>query len=64
MAGLVYVAALVPDAGETTAQQYEGLAPTPDFVIDVGNDGFGFLNREQFKAGFGTRRSPSFLMAP
>jgi pimeloyl-ACP methyl ester carboxylesterase len=52
VAGLVYVAALVPDAGETTAQQYEGFAPTPDFVIDVGNDGFGFLNREQFKAGF------------
>jgi pimeloyl-ACP methyl ester carboxylesterase len=52
VAGLVYVAALVPDAGETTAQQYEGFAPTPDFVIDVGDDGFGFLNREQFKAGF------------
>jgi pimeloyl-ACP methyl ester carboxylesterase len=52
VAGLVYVAALVPDAGETTAQQYEGFAPTPDFVIDVGDDGFGFLNPEQFKAGF------------
>jgi pimeloyl-ACP methyl ester carboxylesterase len=52
VAGLVYVAALVPDAGETTAQQYEGFAPTPEFVIDVGDDGFGFLNREQFKAGF------------
>ena len=42
----------MPDAGETTAQQYEGFAPTPDFVIDVGDDGFGFLNREHFKAGF------------
>ena len=50
--GLVYVAALVPDAGQTTAQQYEGFAPTPEFVIDVGDDGFGFLNPEQFKAGF------------
>ncbi|GAB3932530.1 hypothetical protein GCM10029976_038620 [Kribbella albertanoniae] len=27
-------------------------APTPAFVIDVADDGFGFLNREQFKAGF------------
>ena len=52
VAGLVYVAALVPDAGQTTAQQYEGFAPTPEFVIDVGDDGFGFLNPEQFKAGF------------
>ncbi|WP_343975610.1 alpha/beta fold hydrolase [Kribbella koreensis] len=50
VAGLVYVAALVPDAGETAAQQYERFAPTPEFVIDVGDDGFGFLNREQFKA--------------
>jgi len=52
VAGLVYVSALVPDKGETTAQQYEGFAPTPDFVIDVGADGFGFLNRDKFKAGF------------
>ncbi|WP_430785423.1 alpha/beta fold hydrolase [Actinoplanes sp. G11-F43] len=52
VAGLVYVSALAPDAGETTAQQYEGFAPTPDFVIDVGADGFGFLDPELFKAGF------------
>jgi len=52
VAGLVYVSALVPDAGETTAQQYEGFAPTPNFVIDVGDDGYGFLNAEKFKAGF------------
>lgn len=51
VAGLVYVSALVPDAGETTSQQYEGFAPTPDFVIDV-EDGFGYLNGEKFKAGF------------
>ena len=48
---LVYVSAISPDAGETTAQQYEGFAPTPDFVIDQ-TDGFGFLNGEKFKAGF------------
>ena len=50
--GLVYVSAIAPDAGETTAQQYEGFAPTPDFVIDVGNDGYGFLNPAKFQAGF------------
>ncbi|MGW5580669.1 alpha/beta fold hydrolase, partial [Micromonospora chokoriensis] len=52
VAGLVYVSALAPDAGETTAQQYEGFGPTPDFVIDVAEDGFGFLNPDTFKAGF------------
>ncbi|HEY8589533.1 MAG TPA: alpha/beta hydrolase, partial [Naasia sp.] len=52
VAGLVYVSALVPDAGETTAQQYEGFAPTPDFVIDVAADGFGSLNPEKFAVGF------------
>lgn len=50
--GLVYVSALSPDAGETTAQQYEGFAPTPEFVIDVGRDGYGFLDPDKFKAGF------------
>ncbi|WP_127504695.1 alpha/beta fold hydrolase [Actinoplanes solisilvae] len=52
VAGLVYVSAIAPDAGETTAQQYEGFAPTPDFVIDVAEDGYGFLNHDKFKAGF------------
>ena len=52
VAGLVYVSALAPDAGETTAQQYEGFAPTPDFVIDIAEDGYGFLNHDKFKAGF------------
>jgi pimeloyl-ACP methyl ester carboxylesterase len=52
VAGLVYVSALAPDAGETTAQQYQGFGPTPDFVIDVVEDGYGFLNYDKFKAGF------------
>lgn len=52
VAGLVYVSALAPDAGETTGQQYEGFAATPDFVIDVGDDGYGFLNHDLFKVGF------------
>ena len=57
VAGLVYVSALAPDAGETTAQQYEGFAPTPDFVIDVVEDGYGFLNYDKFKAGFASDAS-------
>jgi pimeloyl-ACP methyl ester carboxylesterase len=52
VAGLVYVSALSPDAGETTAQQYEGFAPTPEFVLDIGEDGFGFVRLDKFKAGF------------
>ncbi|MBJ2120655.1 alpha/beta hydrolase [Arthrobacter sp. MSA 4-2] len=52
VAGLVYVSALAPDTGETTAEQYEGFAETPDFVIDVGDDGYGYINRDKFKAGF------------
>ncbi len=50
--GLMYVSALSPDAGESTSRQYEGFAATPDFVIDVGDDGFGFLNPDKFQAGF------------
>jgi pimeloyl-ACP methyl ester carboxylesterase len=52
VAGLVYVSALAPDSGENTSKQYEGFAPTPNFVIDVVDDGFGFLNRDTFKIGF------------
>lgn len=50
--GLVYVSALAPDAGETTAQLYTGFAPTPEFVIETGSDGFGFIKPDAFKAGF------------
>ena len=50
--GLVYVSALAPDAGESTAQQYQGFAPTPEFVIETQKDGFGFVNLQKFKAGF------------
>jgi pimeloyl-ACP methyl ester carboxylesterase len=52
VAGLVYVSALAPDAGETTAQQYQGFAATPEFVIDIQKDGYGHLNPQKFKAGF------------
>src|SRR5687768_9939067 len=39
VAGLVYVAALSPDAGETTAQQYDGYTTPPEFVIETAPDG-------------------------
>jgi pimeloyl-ACP methyl ester carboxylesterase len=52
VAGLVFVSALSPDAGETTAQQYEGFTSPPEFVIDTLDDGFGFVNMEKFQIGF------------
>ncbi|MGX9964447.1 alpha/beta fold hydrolase [Roseomonas sp. F4] len=52
VASLVFVSAFSPDAGETSAQQYEGFAPQSDFVIDTTPDGFGFLSAQKFKAGF------------
>jgi len=52
VAGLVYVSALAPDDGETTSKQYEGFAATPNFVINVGEDGFGYLDHEKFQIGF------------
>ena len=52
VAGLVYVSAFAPDAGETTAQQYEGFAPAPDFVVETSEDGFGSISAGKFKAGF------------
>jgi len=52
VAGLVYVSALSPDAGETTAQQYDGFVTPPEFKLDIGSDGFGFIDLAKFKAGF------------
>jgi pimeloyl-ACP methyl ester carboxylesterase len=52
VAGLVYVSALSPDAGETTAQQYDGFTTPPEFKLDTHGDGFGFVLPAQFKAGF------------
>jgi pimeloyl-ACP methyl ester carboxylesterase len=52
VAGLVYVSALSPDAGETTAQQYEGFTTPAEFVLETRPDGFGFVKGENFKAGF------------
>lgn len=66
VAGLVYVSALSPDAGETTAQQYEGYTTPPEFVIEPTADGFGFLKADTFKAGFAadaTDEDAAFLRA-
>ncbi|GKX35840.1 MAG: alpha/beta hydrolase [Rhizobiaceae bacterium MnEN-MB40S] len=52
VAGLVYVSALSPDAGETTAQLYAGFTGPPEFVLDIGEDGYGFVKAENFKSGF------------
>ena len=57
--GLVYVSALSPDAGETTAQQYEGYVTPPEFVIEAGADGFGFVKPDQFAAGFAADATPA-----
>jgi pimeloyl-ACP methyl ester carboxylesterase len=50
--GLVYVAALSPDAGEDTSSLYAGFTTPPEFVIEPQADGFGFLSLKDFKAGF------------
>lgn len=52
VSSLVYVSALAPDAGETTAQQYEGFPPASKFVLDVQADGYGYIDLKQFKIGF------------
>ncbi|WP_188854393.1 alpha/beta fold hydrolase [Aureimonas glaciei] len=52
VAGLVYVSALSPDAGETTAQQYDGFTTPPEFVIETHADGFGIIKPDNFKAAF------------
>lgn len=52
VASLVYVSALAPDAGETTAQQYEGFPAATEFVLDTRPDGFGFIDADKFKTAF------------
>jgi pimeloyl-ACP methyl ester carboxylesterase len=52
VAGLVYVSALSPDAGESTADQYAGFPVPPEFAIETEADGFGFVSLEKFKIGF------------
>lgn len=52
VAGLVYVSALAPDAGETTGGQFSDIPAPPEFVIETQQDGFGFVNLGKFQAGF------------
>lgn len=46
------MSALAPDPGETTAQQYQGFAATPERVLGTHKDGIGYLSLARFKAGF------------
>lgn len=50
--GLVYVAALAPDAGESTGDQFADIPAPAGFVIEPQADGFGFVNLDKFKSGF------------
>ncbi|WP_318245942.1 alpha/beta fold hydrolase [Sphingomonas sp. R647] len=59
VSALVYVSALSPDAGQTTAQLYKGYTTPPEFVIDTHADGFGFIRAENFRAGFAADASPA-----
>lgn len=52
VAGLVYVSALAPDIGESTGDQFAEIPAPPEFIIEPGPDGFGFVNLEKFKLGF------------
>ena len=52
VAGLVYISALAPDVGETTGDQFSDIPAPPEFIIETGDDGFGFVNLEEFKTGF------------
>ena len=52
VAALVYVSALSPDAGESSAEQYAGFTTPPEFVIETLPDGFGIVKPDMFKAGF------------
>lgn len=52
VAGLVYVSALAPDVGESTGDQFAEIPAPPEFIIETQDDGFGFVNLDNFKVGF------------
>ena len=52
VAGLVYVAALAPDVGESTGDQFATIPAPSTFVIETGADGYGFVNLAKFKISF------------
>ncbi len=51
VAGLVYVSAFAPDAGESVGALLEQIPP-PGLVIAPSPDGFGFVDAAAFKDGF------------
>ncbi len=56
VAGLVYVAAFAPDAGESTFGLLAGGPPPP---IEVSADGFAFFSRDPFIAAFASGLDPA-----
>lgn len=52
VAGLVYVAAFAPEIGQSTLDQYVEVPPPPNFVPEEQPDGFAYLNKDKFRAGF------------
>lgn len=52
VSGLVYVAAFAPEIGQSTLDQYAEVPPPPNFVPEEQPDGFAYLNRDKFHAGF------------
>lgn len=52
VAGLVYVSALAPDVGESTGDQFAEIPAPPEFIIETQADGYGFVDRGNFKLGF------------
>lgn len=49
---LVYLAAVAPEAGKSTMDQYSKVPPPPDFILQESRDGFAYLNKEKFSSGF------------
>jgi pimeloyl-ACP methyl ester carboxylesterase len=68
VAGLVYIAAFVPDAGESLQGILQAASPpgTPPLPVTPSQDGYLFFNKDQFRAGFAgdvSQREADFMAA-
>jgi pimeloyl-ACP methyl ester carboxylesterase len=67
VAGLVYVAAFVPDAGETTLDLVKREAPAPENgILPPDEQGFVYYDKAKFHAGFAadvSRQKADFMYA-
>lgn len=52
VAGLVYVTAFAPNDGQSTGDLLAEIPAPPEFIVEPGEDGFGFISLEKFKIGF------------